>query len=81
MNTTEKIILIVEKCLFGNNNKCTCAKDIEVELEKVKKEAIQNERERILSTAKEIVLIEMQVYGTDKHGLSLSQLKQMLKNR
>ena len=46
----------------------------------LKEEAIQRERERILLSAEKILEEEKRAYGTDKHGLSLDQLKEILDN-
>jgi hypothetical protein len=42
--------------------------------------AVQQERERVLTKAKDILYKEAEYYGTDKHGLSYEQLESINQN-
>ena len=42
---------------------------------------IIEERQRILSLVEKLIEKEKMIYGTDKHGISLNQIKQILKNK
>ena len=64
-----------DKFVWGKTN----CQDVIYFIKKIRKEIIQQERQRILSLAENIFEKEMRAYGTDKHGISLEQIKNMLK--
>ena len=63
----------------GLYDACVDVEQIKKFIFEVRKETIKFEKERIIDWAEELIKEETKLYGTDKHGISLKQIKLFLK--
>ena len=82
MKHDEKKIEEVLDCVYNTeDNNYTQYTQLEVEnaIKQYAEHIVQQERERCLKRAKDILDKEREHYGTDKHGLSYEQLEYIIK--